>query len=95
VGYAIRLENKSSSATRLLFCTTGILLRRLEEDPTLQGTTHVVVDEVHERSVDGDLLCYLAHHLLDSHPTIKNILMSATINTRLYKELVSYIISSL
>ena len=56
VGYSIRLENKSSSATRLLFCTTGILLRRLEEDPTLQGTTHVVVDEVHERSVESDFL---------------------------------------
>ena len=38
VGYSIRLENKSSPATRLLFCTTGILLRRLEEDPTLTGT---------------------------------------------------------
>ena len=56
VGYSIRLENKTSSATRLLFCTTGILMRRLEEDPTLQGTTHVVVDEVHERSVESDFL---------------------------------------
>ena len=33
VGYQIRLETKSSASTRLLFCTTGILLRRLENDP--------------------------------------------------------------
>lgn len=50
VGYQIRLENKISSKTRLTFCTTGILLRRLESDPTLQNVTHIVVDEVHERS---------------------------------------------
>lgn len=39
-----------SSATRLLYCTTGVLLRRLEGDLTLQGVTHVIVDEVHERT---------------------------------------------
>jgi hypothetical protein len=49
VGYQIRLEAKRSSQTRLLFCTTGVILRRLQDDPTLQGITHVVVDEVHER----------------------------------------------
>ena len=46
VGYSIRLESKCSHATRLMFCTTGILLRRLEEDPYLDGVSHVIVDEV-------------------------------------------------
>ena len=46
VGYSIRLETKTSASTRLLFCTTGILLRRLESDPDLSTVTHVVVDEV-------------------------------------------------
>ena len=56
VGYAVRLESRRSADTRLLFCTTGVLLRRLQ-DPSggLGGLTHVVVDEVHERSLDGDL----------------------------------------
>lgn len=45
VGYTIRLESATSAATRLLFCTTGILLRRLEEDPTLADVSHVLVDE--------------------------------------------------
>ena len=53
VGYSIRLESKSSSKTALLFCTTGILTRRLEEDTELSGVTHVFVDEVHERSMES------------------------------------------
>lgn len=52
VGYQIRLENKISNATRLTFCTTGILLRRLEVDPLLSNVSHIIVDEVHERSVE-------------------------------------------
>jgi hypothetical protein len=51
VGYQIRMEAKRSSETRLLFCTTGVILRRLIEDPDLKGISHVVVDEVHERQV--------------------------------------------
>ena len=46
VGYTIRLESKCSNNTKLLFCTTGILLKRLEEDPELENVTHVFVDEV-------------------------------------------------
>ena len=46
--------------TRLLFCTTGIVLRRLEGDPKLEGVTHILIDEVHERSQER----YGIHHLL-------------------------------
>lgn len=46
VGYSIRLENKRSPKTRLLLCTTGILLRRLQCDPDLASVSHVFVDEV-------------------------------------------------
>ena len=49
---------------RLLFCTTGILLRRLESDPNLLGVSHVVVDEVHERSIDSDFLLIVLRELL-------------------------------
>ena len=47
VGYSIRLESKTSSRTQLLFCTTGILLRQLESDKTLNHVTHIFIDEVH------------------------------------------------
>lgn len=42
VGYQIRLEKRASEDTRLLFCTTGILLRRMQLDPDLNGVSHIV-----------------------------------------------------
>ncbi|KAH7041898.1 P-loop containing nucleoside triphosphate hydrolase protein, partial [Linnemannia elongata] len=84
VGYAIRGENKSSRNTKLLFCTTGILLRRLHSDPTLQNVTHVMVDEVHERSVDSDFLLIILRELVRKRKDLKLILMSATINSEFF-----------
>ena len=80
VGYKIRLESVASSATRILFVTTGVLLRRLAEDPLLAGVTHVVVDEVHERSLDSDFLLVLLRDVLPHRPTLRLVLMSATLN---------------
>ncbi|KAJ7631194.1 P-loop containing nucleoside triphosphate hydrolase protein [Roridomyces roridus] len=80
VGYAIRGESKQSKTTKLLFCTTGVVLRRLGSGDTLDGISHIVVDEVHERSVDGDFLLLELRELLNKHPTLKIVLMSATIN---------------
>ncbi|KAL0068598.1 putative ATP-dependent RNA helicase ucp12 [Marasmius tenuissimus] len=80
VGYAIRGESKQTAKTKLLFCTTGIVLRRLSLGDRLEDVTHVVVDEVHERSVDGDFLLLELRELLKQHPSLKVILMSATIN---------------
>lgn len=60
VGYKVRLEGIKGRDTRLLFCTTGILLRRLLIDRNLKGVTHVIVDEIHERGMnEGKLLFHL------------------------------------
>ncbi|KAF9531893.1 P-loop containing nucleoside triphosphate hydrolase protein [Crepidotus variabilis] len=80
VGYTIRGESKLTKNTRLVFCTTGVVLRRLSSGDMLQDVTHVVVDEVHERSMDGDFLLLELKDLLKKHPTLKVVLMSATIN---------------
>lgn len=80
VGYAIRMETQSSRETRLLFCTQGVLLRRLEADPDLQGLTHVFADEVHERSVEGDLLLLALARLRLRKPELHVIVMSATMD---------------
>ena len=58
----------------------GVALRRLLNDPVLEGVTHVVVDEVHERSADSDLLLLLLRDLLraNSNSQLRIILMSAT-----------------
>lgn len=73
-----------SSQTRLLFCTTGILLRRLENDPELKSVSHIVVDEVHERSEESDFLLLILRELLPKRPDLRVILMSATINADLF-----------
>lgn len=84
VGYQIRLESKTSWRTRLLFCTTGILLRRLESDPDLESVTHIVVDEVHERSEESDFLLMILRGILKRRKDLKVILMSATVNADLF-----------
>jgi ATP-dependent RNA helicase DHX57 len=84
VGYSIRLEKKSSKSTRLLFCTTGILLRRLTSDRELADVSHVVIDEVHERSLDSDLLMLLLREVLETNKRIKLVLMSATADAELF-----------
>lgn len=77
-GYAIRGERKASPNCRLLFCTTGVLLRRLTGSG-LRGISHVVVDEVHERSVDSDVLLLHLRTALKTNPQLKVVLMSATV----------------
>ena len=88
VGYTIRLESKCSSNTKLLFCTTGILLKRMEEDPDLVGVTHVFVDEVHERSLESDFLLMVLRDLMfrrfDDPTCPKIVLMSATLDAELF-----------
>ncbi|XP_027628805.1 putative ATP-dependent RNA helicase DHX57 [Tupaia chinensis] len=86
VGYQIRLESVKSSATRLLYCTTGVLLRRLEGDTALQGVTHIIIDEVHERTEESDFLLLVLKDLVLQRPTLQVILMSATLNAELFSE---------
>ncbi|KAI9508352.1 P-loop containing nucleoside triphosphate hydrolase protein [Russula earlei] len=80
VGYVIRGESRRTNKTKLLFCTTGVLLRRLGSGDDLNGVTHVIIDEVHERSVEGDFLLLELKELLKQNSTLKVVLMSATIN---------------
>ena len=82
VGYAIRGERRASRHCRLLFSTTGVLLRRLASgsDPALKSVSHVIVDEVHERSTDSDFLLLLLRDVLARNPRLKVVLMSATID---------------
>ncbi|KAI8388265.1 P-loop containing nucleoside triphosphate hydrolase protein [Radiomyces spectabilis] len=79
VGYQIRLDSRVSEENVLLFCTTGILLRRLESDRYLEGVTHVVVDEVHERTVESDFLLLVLRRLCEKRSDLRIILMSATV----------------
>ncbi|XP_023205759.1 putative ATP-dependent RNA helicase DHX57 isoform X1 [Xiphophorus maculatus] len=86
VGYQIRLESVRTPATRLLYCTTGVLLRRLEGDADLRGVSHVIVDEVHERTEESDFLLLVLKDLITKRQDLKIILMSATLNANLFSE---------
>ena len=80
VGYAVRGDRKVSGATRIEVVTAGLLLRRLQHDPDLPGVAAVVLDEVHERSLDSDLLLAL---LVDARALRKDLVlvaMSATLD---------------
>ncbi|CAL6398464.1 unnamed protein product [Bathycoccus prasinos] len=90
VGYQVRGDNKTNrSSTKLTFCTVGILLRRLQGDRYLKGVTHVLLDEVHERSLDSDFALALLRDVPEqrrrmSLPPLKLVLMSATIDSDLF-----------
>ena len=80
VGYAIRLESHITPQTRLVYATTGIVMRMLEGGDDLQEITHLVLDEVHERTIDSDFLLIVLRKLMARRPSLKVILMSATVN---------------
>ncbi|KAI7827106.1 P-loop containing nucleoside triphosphate hydrolase protein [Gamsiella multidivaricata] len=86
VGYQIRLESRVAPTNLLKFCTTGILLRRLESDKALKGVTHLVIDEVHERTLESDFLLIILKKLLPKRPDLKIILMSATVDSARFSE---------
>ncbi|XP_049930535.1 ATP-dependent RNA helicase DHX30 [Epinephelus moara] len=80
VGYQVRLESRppEQSGGALLFLTVGVLLRKLQSNPSLKGISHVVVDEVHERDINTDLLLALLRTSLKENPDLRVVLMSAT-----------------
>lgn len=86
VGYAIRLESKTSSSTRITYATTGVLLRMLEESPNLDELDYLILDEVHERTMDLDLLFIALQKLQRRRETLKIILMSATVDARKFSD---------
>ncbi|KAM4707688.1 ATP-dependent RNA helicase DHX29 [Discoglossus pictus] len=79
-GYQIRMESRTGENTRLLYCTTGILLRKLQEDSLLKNITHVIVDEVHERTVQSDFLLIILREILRKRSDLHLVLMSATVD---------------
>jgi ATP-dependent RNA helicase DHX57 len=94
IGYTIRGESKQKpGVTKITFVTTGVLLRRLQtsggnEDDVvaaLADVSHVVVDEVHERSLDTDFLLVLLRQILRKREDLKVILMSATLDAAVFE----------
>ena len=80
VGYAIRGESRQSSKTQVLIMTDGVLLNMLQKDPELNGYDTVILDEFHERGVNGDVaLALLREVQMNYRPDLNIIVMSATL----------------
>ena len=82
VGYRIRLDSKVGPNTRIEVVTEGILTRRLQHDPSLEGVGLLIFDEFHERSLDADLALALSlngRELFRDEQPLKILLMSATL----------------
>jgi len=84
VGYQHRDAKKVGPQTRMIFTVEGTLLRKLQQDITLPDFAAVMVDEVHERSVNGDILLALLRKAQEARrqkgmPPLKIVATSATL----------------
>ncbi|XP_014222237.1 ATP-dependent RNA helicase DHX36 [Trichogramma pretiosum] len=87
VGYHIRLERKLARPYgSVTFCTTAMLLQFLQMDPALKNYSHIILDEIHERSTQSDFIITLLKQILPRRPTLKLILMSATLNSEQFSK---------
>uniref|UniRef100_A0A8C7ILG2 DEAH (Asp-Glu-Ala-His) box polypeptide 34 n=1 Tax=Oncorhynchus kisutch TaxID=8019 RepID=A0A8C7ILG2_ONCKI len=84
VGYQIRFEGTRTPSTKLLFLTEGLLLRQIQADGALEQYQVLIVDEVHERHLHCDFLLGVLRSLLATRPDLRLVLMSATINIKLF-----------
>ncbi|BCH28321.1 DEAD/DEAH box helicase [Mesorhizobium sp. L-8-10] len=81
VGYAMRMENRISKATRVVIVTEGVLSRMILDDPELSGIAAIIFDEFHERSLDGDFGLALALDVQGAlRPDLRLVVMSATLD---------------
>lgn len=89
VGYTLSLESKISQKTRFEVITEAILTRRLQNNPLLEDTNVVVIDEFHERSVHADLALAFLKEAMSLRDDLFVIIMSATINSKRIAEFLS------
>lgn len=80
VGMDVKLNRKD---TLLTFVTTGVFLQKLIGTKSLRDWTHIIIDEVHERDLETDLLLLIIKQILTNEVgnQVRIILMSATLDT--------------
>lgn len=79
VGYAVRFDIKRTPSTKILVATDGILLKEISNDATLSHYDVIVLDEVHTRSLNTDLLLGIVKEALKKRKDLKVVIMSATL----------------
>lgn len=89
VGYTVRGERRVSRDTRIEAVTPGVLLRRLLIDPGLERCSAVILDEVHERSVDSDVLIGMLAEVRELRDDLLIVAMSATMEVDNFADILS------
>ncbi len=89
IGYTVRGESHTGTDTVIEFVTPGILLRRLLADPGLENTAAVILDEVHERGLETDLLLGMLTEVRQLRPDLKLVAMSATVDAPRFAALIA------
>ncbi|KAK9888067.1 hypothetical protein WA026_000342 [Henosepilachna vigintioctopunctata] len=90
-GYQVRVEkNIPRKHGSIIFVTNGVVLRFMESNPTLNGYSHLILDEIHERDCHSDFLLAMVKRLITKRKDIKIILMSATLNQKSFMEYFNY-----
>ncbi|MCU1548220.1 MAG: hrpB [Arthrobacter sp.] len=88
VGYTVRGERQTGPGTVVEFVTPGILLRRLLADPGLGNTDAVILDEVHERGLETDLLLGMLAEVRQLRGDLMLVAMSATLDAPRFAALI-------
>lgn len=86
VAFSVRGESTRGRNTRLDFATAGLFLRRLLADPEASGIGTVIIDEVHERSLETDILLALLCEVRQLRPELRIVVMSATLDSELFRK---------
>lgn len=81
VGCKIRFEDRTSPETAVKFMTDGILLAETRSDPLLTAYDCIILDEVHERSLNIDFLLGYMQLLLKKRSDLHVIISSATLES--------------
>lgn len=89
IGYTVRGDSHTSAATIIEFVTPGILVRRLLADPMADGTAAIILDEVHERHLETDLLLALTGETQQVRDDLTIIAMSATVDAPTFARLLA------
>jgi HrpA-like RNA helicase len=82
VGYAVRLDARPGR--HITICTTGVLLQMFSTHPDLEHVSHLIIDEVHERDINCDVVLALVKELLRRNPRLRVVLMSATMQSNMF-----------
>lgn len=87
VGFTIRGESQVSKNTQIEFVTSGVLLRRLLRDPDLADVGAVIIDEIHERHIESDLVFGMVAQLRELREDLVVVAMSATVDAQRFSTL--------